>query len=309
MGPRLSKQGKTAALIVAPVLALALGIWSLFYLSSWQHSQELPGNYRSFVTRHFEVHYPDGYLDRAVAVVKAAEAFLRDGPRAFASRLGDLTPPERRIRLTLFASHEEFASFAQTTLSEDMSSNGGYFDALRLEIVLVLTADNIDSLGIRHEVAHLLVARGGGRFGTKMPRWLNEGLATWLETADLSEPGRSGPIVGWIKLVAAARGKSPTIGEILNFTDNDFRSADNDLAYAYSNLLVHFLVDIDEKPFFQFAKDVREGTYNGRAGLEHYFGAISRLDAMFVEYVRTLVKEFDRKYRDAILRGEEPPLR
>ena len=293
---------------MAPLLLILGGLWLVMRLADWQHTQDLPNDYERLTTEHFDVYYPDGLRERAERVVEEAERFLWEAPKAFSSLLGDISPPGQRIRLTLFRNHSEFSTFTQSALQDDMSSNGGYFDAVRLEIVLVLTESNIDSLGIRHEVAHLLVARGGGRFGTQMPRWLNEGLATWLETVDLRKPTMSGPLVGWIRLVAAASAKRPTIVDVTKFDDAAFRSEDNELAYAYANLLVHYLVERDSAAFFKFARAVRDGGCSDREGFKRYFSGVDALEPGFQSFLRDLVSDFDQEYRESILRGDIPPI-
>ena len=304
--PKQHAVGRMRLLVLAaaPVVMVVVGVFSLLNLANWYHAGQLPDDYQSFNTERFQVYHPEGLEGRAKAIVEEAEAFLLQAPLAFSPFLGDLTPPERQVRLTLFRNQEEFIRFTQDSLQEDMSSNGGYFDAANLEIVLVLTKSNADSLGIRHEVAHLLVARGGGRFGTEMPRWLNEGLATWLETADVSAPGSSGLLADWVRLVAAATAVPPGIQEIVAFDGKDFRSENNDLVYAYSNLLIHFLMHHSQERFFAFARSVLEGKPADVDRFEGAFGSVTNLEEPFRRYVRRLVSDFDAEYRERVIRGE-----
>ena len=92
------------------------------------------------------------------------------------------------------------------------------------------------------------------------------------------------------------------------FDDVAFRSEDNELAYAYANLLVHFLVERDSGAFFQFARAVRDGLCTDREGFERYFSGVDALEPDFQSFLRDLVSEFDQEYRERILRGAEPPI-
>ena len=156
---------KTLFLGVAPLVLILGGLWLVLRLADWQHSRDLPNDYDRFTTEHFDVYYPDGLRTRAERVVEEAERFMGEAPKAFSSLLGDITPPSQRIRLTLFRTHSEFSTFTQSALHEDMSSNGGYFGTVRLEI----RSYRIEYRWLRDSArGHLLVSRGGGRFGTQI---------------------------------------------------------------------------------------------------------------------------------------------
>jgi len=221
----------------------------------------------------------------AEATVAEAEAFVGIVRAALEPRLGDLEPPSRRIRLTLFASHEEFAEFTSGTLSEDLSHNGGYFDVRQLEIALVLTDEGATRLGMRHEVAHLLIARGGGQEAYSMPAWLTEGLATWIESLD---SGADPLVAFWVADLARRQRASPPIGEILDTTQRSFTESGNDATYAHANLLVHFLIERFGAGFWAYVRDAREGDAQGRRAFERQFGRLTDLEAGWQDYLAQL---------------------
>ena len=159
-------------------------------------------------------------------------------------------------------------------------------------------------MGIRHELAHLLVGRGGGRFGTAMPVWLNEGLATWLETADPQRPDGPAPVSDWVRLVAAVA-PAPTLETLTSATSADFMSTHNEVAYAYSNLLVAFLIEADAEGFWELARAAREGQGGDLDALVARLGPVDKLEAAWARamsarrarFATTLSEQSERTHR------------
>jgi len=263
-----------------PFLIIAAVYVLLGRIGEWNHSRRLPDGYEHLSEGAFEVYYPPGREMDARAVVAAGVEFLERLPTAWQGRLGDLEPPVGPFRLTLFANSSDFTEFASDTLSEDLSHNGGYFDVVHLEIVLVLSElDQDNGMGIRHELAHLLLARGGGRMGTRMPSWLNEGLAMYLETAGLTtDAAATAPVQALVQLIALAK-EAPQLETLLQAENQRFSQVDNDLYYAYSNLLVHYLIEAQPVAFWAYVRSVLNG---GEVGMETFveaFGELSTVEA------------------------------
>ena len=254
--PQLSG-GRRALWAIAPIAVIALTIGALRVGGALMHQADLPDNFSTRSQGNFEVFYPEERGDDADQIVRDGAAFLRAAPSAWGDRLGGLEPPPGKVRLTLFRDGAELTRFASDTLKEDLSQNGGYFDTATLEIALVLSKRRDDnSLGIHHELAHMLIQRGGGRFGSKMPPWLSEGLAVWMETANPAKPDGPAPVSMWVKMVCVATG-TPTLNQLTATDSGAFTSSGNEVAYAYSNLLVHFLLEQRASDFWVYARRTR----------------------------------------------------
>ncbi len=285
-----------------PLAIAAAVIVGVIKLSDYEHANNLPDGYERMERGRFEVHYPRGLRGEASRVVDAAEVFIELAVESMSPLLGDLTPPTGPFRLTLFADRADFERFASATLDDDMSHNGGYFDTMTLEIVLVMSeVESETGMGIRHEVAHMLVGRGGGRYGTKMPAWLHEGLATYLETADPKRPGDPARVAQWVRMVSAVNAP-PTVAEIVGANRRAFSGEGNDVYYAYSNLLVHFLMRRSADRFWRFARAAREGRDLDLDGLLKHFGPHDLLEAAWTgameaartQYATELGERIDR---------------
>lgn len=167
----------------APV-ALALALAFFFALDA---SAVAPRRtWRTVVTPHFRVHYHEGEAALAVRAAELAEHALRD----LSVLLGNL--PEEPIHLVLTDETDSANGFAQTlpydvivlyaAVPEPIGSLSDYDDYLRMLLVHELS-----------HVVHLDTVRGLPRavnriFGKIVspnhvqPRWMIEGLATWLES-------------------------------------------------------------------------------------------------------------------------------
>ncbi|MFT5431541.1 MAG: hypothetical protein ACI9OJ_002238 [Myxococcota bacterium] len=273
-----------AASGLAPVLILA-AVWLLLSrMSQWSTSPGVPDGYERFDAERFTVYCAPENRKAAKALVDEAGQFAMRTAEAFSPLLGDLTPPDDPIQVTLFGNQKDFATFASSALSEDLSQNGGYFDVVNLEIAVVMTDSAGTRLGIRHEVAHLLLARDGGRRGSTLPPWLNEGLATYLEVADPNAPNDPPDIAQWVAKIAAQTPTAPPIPTITESVQDAFIEAGNEVAYAHANLLVHFLIARDADRFWRFARQSRDGAADTFA---ETFGSPDQLAAPWEHFVRS----------------------
>ena len=157
------------------------------------------------------------------------------------------TPPPGHMLVTLLADRSEMAEFASSTFAGFAAANA--FG----ERMLVFSADhNPSELPVlKHELAHWL----NGAFLLRQPRWLNEGLACYLETARTNsaegtvvigepDPNRRDHLLtfptDYARVLATGRElfMAPK-EEILDF-------------YAASWLLVHWLADEQRPRFNQY---------------------------------------------------------
>lgn len=290
---------------VLPVAVTGAMIALVLWQSERDHLAHLPDGYVRTDVGAFELYHPAGMETQATQIAESAQDFIDRVVPAFTPLLGELQPPWQSVRVTLFTTHNEFSTFASQTLAEDLSHSGGYFETGSLQIVLVLSQLSKDNgMGIRHEVAHLLLARGGGRVGTNMPTWLNEGLATWLETADPTDLERPSHVPDWVKLIAMST-EPPPVWSIVTADPQAFSQADNAVHYAYSALLVRFLVGYDPDRFWSWARDAREGRATDLAGFVGAVGPLGDLDAAWTGamqawrpmWARELAEEGERAAR------------
>jgi hypothetical protein len=293
------------AMTILPLAIAAATLVAIIKLSDYQHRSNLPEGYVALEAAGFEVYHPPGLEGLARRVAESATAYMTAAAQGWGSRLGGLEPPSEPIRLTLFPSHADFEQFGSSALSEDLSHNGGYFDAATMEIALVLPESHpsdLADMGIRHEIAHLLIARGDGRYGTQMPVWLNEGLATWLETADPAQPDGPASVSDWVRLVAAA---SPplTLQAVTAASSASFSSEGNEVYYAYANLLVHFLVDRVPDRFWGFARDARDGDATDFTAFVQRFGPLEPLEKRWQEAMATARQRYVVELSEAAERG------
>lgn len=277
--PRWSEMssGERARLVAwgaLPIAAVVGVVLLLPRLAAWTHLSELPDGYETFRQGPFEVFHPPGRRGLAEEMTSEATAFMGRVDRAWSAHLGDLSPPERGYRLTLFETHAEFERYASDRSGDDYSHSGGYFDLAESHIVLVLGAGD-GARGIRHEVAHLLIAHGGGRFASRMPLWLNEGLATFVETADPDRPSAEGLVAKWARMVAGLV-EAPSLERVMGLGTAAFRGSGNIAAYGFANLLVHYLLRRDPEAFWRFARAARE---EGANDPSRYFGDADALEA------------------------------
>lgn len=179
--------------------------------------------------------------------------------------LFDTWPVERgreKIRVVLYGRE----GFHQATGMGHWA--GGVFDgAVRLPVADLKSNKAEIERVLRHEIAHAFVAFAGG---PKVPGWLNEGLAQWLEARDL---------VGRGQRVAAARqqlGEGPKI-ELARLEGSLAELGEVSTiqrAYAQSLVLVDKLErDYGERVLFQMVQGYASGqtataTFRARTGVE-----------------------------------------
>jgi hypothetical protein len=143
-------------------------------LDEWREEQELQGRFHEARSEHFTVLFEAANHERpARDVVRRLEAaYWRVG-----NTLG-LYPP-RPVTVVLYT-REQFRDITRLAAWSAAAYDG------RIRVPLDGTLDRPEELDrvLSHEFVHAVVATVGGR---AVPAWLNEGLATALESADPSE--------------------------------------------------------------------------------------------------------------------------
>lgn len=173
-------------------------------------------------------HGPSDVL--AAQVLKRAGNFLESTSRF----LG--LPWSHPYTIVIARSREEFVELQPTVIpAPEWAGALTYPD---LEMVLIMTPGALDTGGSRywsllqHEMVHLILGDAESRYGMRLPKWFEEGVATYIS----GEMSLSRLIhLGW----AQATGSAPDFRDLrFNFPDQPGRAA---AAYARSYLFIQYL--------------------------------------------------------------------
>ena len=272
---------------VVPIAFLVGALGLLFVIESAEHLGSLPEGYAQLDQGDLEIYYPRDRAKQANAVAADASRFIAELPVGYGALLGSVARPPGPLRITLFRNHDELVTFAADELQADFSNNGGYCSTATQEIEAVL--DELvghEGRAIRHELAHLLLGRGGGQIGTRIPPWLEEGLAVWFETAPPASAALPGPLSAMTAVLAARAPRTPTLGEIVDFRTANFRSAGNSRTYAFASLLVRFLVADAGDRFWHYVRMLRlESADPGWRRFAEHFEVTEATEARWQRFV------------------------
>ncbi len=179
---------------------------------------------------------------------------------------GDHKLSDLDLTLDLWESQEELARYYRNTRREDFSNNGGYYDpgSRTIAIVVPPLADSAYRYAsVRrsafHEATHLAFDVFTSGRGARYPRWLSEGLAVYFEGTTVedgrAEIGGRSRLTSQLLLRAARARLGLELGDSekkeaelpdlthLMAAEGEFRSENNDLYYAQSMLLTHYLME------------------------------------------------------------------
>ncbi len=163
-------------------------------------------------------------------------------------------PPEDNIKAFVLRDDVEFqelfgqhfgglflrSNFTQFVLFFGKPANGGWF------------SERVGA-SLKHELTHHLSAY----FLLRQPRWLSEGIASYLETLEISDDGATA-VVGFsnrhLSGVRPARAQ-----DILAWTNRDPEDVDPLRLYAGSWLLVHWMMNRELEKFVDFQKRLLKG--------------------------------------------------
>ena len=153
-------------------------------LERWRAAAEVEANFAAYGSTHFELAF-DG--DRG-EILRGAQGAIDVLERAYGEfvtlfQRDPLLGTQRRIRVVLTTR----AEFERST-GLGHWAGGAYDGTLRLPIEDFEGGRDGWSQVLRHELAHLFVHELGG---PKVPGWLNEGLAQWVEETRPAELARA----------------------------------------------------------------------------------------------------------------------
>ena len=262
--------------------------------------------------------YTDVEDEDLLALLAGAAEKVED---AFFSRYGRIPSQAPTHAVLLFAKHSDYRRFSDETAELPSPGHRGHAsqglvamsaeESSRREVASILV----------HELTHLLVRRA---LGSKMPPWLNEGMATdmgsvWVEDSrDLvldqlvdDQEFSFGPFSMRVMYLdqLARGGKLEPLSTVLGRDRGVFyRSSEICGSYAQSVAFVRYMLDAEgdqlEPGFLAFLDDVAKGR---RADLLQHLGrGVPELDAGFRAWLAAEV-ELTRKPLSAHQRGPVYP--
>jgi len=141
-------------------------------LERWQRESSLHSSYLERPAGHFRILYEGG------AQQSIGDRIARVLEREY-TRIGRTlnSYPSETVTVILYTNRE----FQDITRSPSWAT-GGYDGRIRVAVGGALRPDDLDRV-VTHELVHAIVASAAPR---RVPAWLNEGLATYLEASDRS---------------------------------------------------------------------------------------------------------------------------
>jgi len=166
----------------------------------------------------------------ASRILEKADAFLNESSAFLGLRA------ERSYTIIVAGSKEEFVDLQPT--SEAAPEWAGALTYPSLGLVLIMSPGSMKTSGsgywsiLRHEMVHLLMSDAELKAGTRLPRWFQEGVATYIS----GEMNLSRLLhLGWAQLT----GSAPTFKDLEN--DYPRGAALAEAAYARSFLFIRYL--------------------------------------------------------------------
>ena len=210
--------------------------WSLVFflltLSVHPASAGLPANdgWEAVSTRQVTVRYRSGSGPLAAQVLEQAEFFLKETSVFLGLQ------PEKSYTIVIAGSREEFEDLQPGRAPAPEWAGALTYHSLGL--VLILSPGSLQTGGprywslLRHEMVHLLIGDAELKAGTRLPRWFQEGVATYIS----GEMNLSRLLhLGW----AQVTGSAPAFEELeRNFPKGAGLA---EAAYARSFLFIRYL--------------------------------------------------------------------
>ncbi len=282
---------------------VAAGIY--FKLPDWRRDTLL-SRYRlgadesaeEFQRGHFHFVCAQASRPQAEELASGLERYVEGLIGTFGAPL-KIEPETDPVTLYLFESGDQLRDEYQRRYRASLSNNGGFYNPLLGEIVIV--AGEQLSASAFHEVGHMVLDRWVVGKRGRWTRWLDEGLATYFEKV-VEQQGR----LKWGDLdpQALREGKSLianqrwlTVDELGQATEGDFRRRENSRYYTQSYLLVHFLLHAGQGAYrdgFLRYYDLERLGDLGRTSPARLAGALSMSSA-----------QLDRSWRAYVLGQDE----
>ena len=215
---------------------IRVGSWSLVFfllaLSVCPASAGFPadGGWEAVSTRQVTVRYRSGSDPLASQVLEQAEVFLEETSVFLGLR------PEKTYTIVIASSREEFEDLQPGRAPAPEWAGALTYPSLGL--VLILSPGSLQTGGprywslLRHEMVHLLLGDAEFKAGIRLPRWFQEGVATYIS----GEMNISRLLhLGW----AQVTGSAPTFEELERSFPKGAGLAE--AAYARSFLFIGYL--------------------------------------------------------------------
>jgi tetratricopeptide (TPR) repeat protein len=141
-------------------------------LERWRHESSVHNSYLEKPAGHFRILY-EGSAQQSIG--ERVARVLENGYSSIGRTLNSY--PSETLTVILYTNRE----FQDITRSPSWAA-GGYDGRIRIAVGGTLRPDDLDRV-VTHELVHAIVGSAAPR---RVPVWLNEGLATYLESSDRS---------------------------------------------------------------------------------------------------------------------------
>jgi len=199
-------------------------------------------------------------------------------------------PDESLIELSdtevvIFNTQIEFLSYALSQ-GKDAGNIGGYFDGRAKKIVMYRDKNNNFLSLCYHELSHLFIRK-------KMrspPTWLNEGLACYFESMEISAKTikikKNSRYIARLKTLSANRDVS--IANFITWNNCKFVQmlSYDGYGYAVAYGIVWLLFQTDEHILISMMRDMRDGLSSADAFNQYYPGGLVQFESDFFTYYK-----------------------
>lgn len=236
-----------------------------------------------FVSAHYRV-----VSDMNVKTCSDAAKQLEAALKFYGKELRPSPPDDNKYEVYLFSGRQGYLDYTQDLMgSASKGSLGLYTPALK-QLLIWNVPDREEMMRtVRHEAFHQYLDR---LLDVEAPRWLNEGLAEYFETATMvgrkahtGEPHAQ-------NLQALQGFGVPDLEEFLELSDAQFMA--HPLSYPYSWGLVHFLLETGEehRALFDEIIDRMLDGQPGREAVRSTFESVDleQLEVEFGTHIRLL---------------------
>ncbi|MEH6516917.1 MAG: DUF1570 domain-containing protein [Halioglobus sp.] len=154
-----------------------------------------------------------------------------------------------KIHLRLYTSEQQYAALRKKYVGADSDDVPGFYVARLNQAAILHTGNKAQTLRIvNHEVAHVI---NNQVFG-ELPRWLNEGLATYVEAVkddSLAVKVTDKRLASWKANTVSNVMPVVSVRELLSATQSDWSATKRLSHYQLSQLLTYYLLQPQHRDF------------------------------------------------------------
>ncbi len=263
--------------------------------------EELPEGFRVYRTNDYLIFHntTDDYV-RAVGTL--FQQLHRSFFTYWKNQRWDLPPPRFPLVALVFATRADFTRHAQADIGDTANNVIGYYH-LSSNRMTTYKVQNLERnvATIIHEATHQLAYNCGmqTRFADN-PMWVSEGLATYFESPDISNP-RKWRGIGRVNQINLARWRKYVPGRpdeslvTLLADDTRYRNSSTAInAYAEGWALTYFLIKTKRKEYVEYLRQLSASrpleSSSKRERIEMFeqaFGSsVAEIDRAMVTYLR-----------------------